>query len=359
MKNQEDLAQTAGDNSTNYQAKGNISISGLTYTEAKQVALDVFNANFYRLASEASKTATTRAEEITEKFLSKLLKENPQGIALAKDPDFQYSCFEMQKAYVKTGDKDLQDLLIDLMVDRSRREQRDILQIVLNEALQTAPKLTNNQCAALAVIFFFKYTQLLNITSYHNLIIAINKHLSYFIDLLRTNDMEYQHLEFTGCGSITMYVSSIEEILSNKYQGIFNHGFEKSLLKKNGITISADSQIFCEINCYSSFSNLFNEPSKIRIAAQNIEELEKLFDLHNIPHVDRDKITTLFNSYKFSTEDVRGKCINTNPELRRLFDIWSTSQLRAFTLTSVGMAIGHASIQRYIGKFADLSIWIN
>jgi hypothetical protein len=42
-----------------------------------------------------------------------------------------------------------------------------------------------------------------------------------------------------------------------------------------------------------------------------------------------------------------------------LFETWSGSLMKNFTLTSVGIAIGHANIKRLIGEFANLSIWIN
>lgn len=42
-----------------------------------------------------------------------------------------------------------------------------------------------------------------------------------------------------------------------------------------------------------------------------------------------------------------------------LFETWSESAMKNFTLTSVGIAIGYANIKRLVGEFANLSIWIN
>ena len=160
-----DQEQSVTEGSTAIQAGGNITIlnNGLTYDEVKTVALDVFKANFYELAGDAKEIAKTRAEEITEEFLSKLQKENPTGFKKSGDPDFQYALYTVQKEYARNGDKELGDLLVDLLVDRSKQEQRDILQIVLNESLSTAPKLTENQLAVLAMIFLFKHTQHLGV----------------------------------------------------------------------------------------------------------------------------------------------------------------------------------------------------
>jgi hypothetical protein len=155
-----DQAQNVSSGSTAIQAGGNVTIveTGLTYADVRNIALDIFRTNFYKLAGVAKETAKVRAEEITEAFLSKLQNEHPAGLQKSNDPDFQYALFTVQKEYARNGDKDLGDLLVDLLVDRSKHEQRDILQIVLNESLKTAPKLTENQLAVLSLIFLFKYS---------------------------------------------------------------------------------------------------------------------------------------------------------------------------------------------------------
>jgi len=90
MKNKEQK-QEATNGSSAIQAGGDVNITnaGLTYSEVKEVALDVFRANFYELAGLAKQTARDRAEEITEDFLSKLQSENPSGFQKSQDPDFQ------------------------------------------------------------------------------------------------------------------------------------------------------------------------------------------------------------------------------------------------------------------------------
>lgn len=134
--------QKGGENSTNIQVEEVNVVQGLTYAEVRQVATDVFKANFYDLAGEAKNIAEARAAQITEDFLAKLQAENPDGFAKAQDPDFQHALFTVQKEHARSGDEDLGSLLVDLLVDRSKQNQRDILQIVLNESLAIAPKLT-------------------------------------------------------------------------------------------------------------------------------------------------------------------------------------------------------------------------
>lgn len=177
--------QKGGDNSTNIQAGEVTVVQGLDYPQVREVALDVFRSNFYELSGQARDIATERAEKITEEFLEKLQRENPEGFKKAEDPDFQYALFTVQKEYARTGDEDLGDLLVDLLVDRSKQEQRNILQIVLNESLNVAPKLTDDQLAALAVVFIFKYTQNHSIGNHEMLGKNLDSHVQPFLCVFR------------------------------------------------------------------------------------------------------------------------------------------------------------------------------
>ena len=347
-----DQEQTVAEGSTAIQAGGNVTVTntGLTYAEVRDVALDVFKANFYELAGVAKDVAKSRAEEITEAFLLKLQQENPAGFEKSDDPDFQYSLYTVQKEYARNGDKELGDLLIDLLVDRSKQKQRDILQIVLNESLNTAPKLTESQLAVLAVIFLFRYTQNFGVGNHQMLAEYFDKHVAPFTSKLVKNMTCYQHLEFTGCGSIGLGEQTLEAILGTTYQGQFLKGFEEKEISDQGISIGLDSRFF--IPC-------LNSSSKFQIRANSKELLNNALEKNSISVEDRQKINGLFDFGKMSELEIKEKCIEIRPYMSDLFEIWSESAMKSFTLTSVGIAIGHANIKRLVGEFADLSVWIN
>lgn len=346
-KKQEQRVDQGG---TAIQAGGNVTITGMTYSDMKDVALDVFRANFYELAGMAKETAKARAEEITEEFLAKLENEFPKGFERAHDPDFQYALFTVQKEYARNGNRELGDLLVDLLVDRSKQEQRDIMQIVLNESLNTAPKLTDNHLAALAVVFLFRYTQNYGLGNHQRLGEYLDRHVSPFIPQLVKSMASYQHLEFTGCGSIGVTTLNLESVMRDTYQGLFLHGFDEQEVLARGISIGLDTRLF---------SQCLNNPSKIQVRAVNKERLSKILEDDAVPQEDRTKISELFDLGRMSDEEVRQKCIEIRPYMTTLFDAWSDSAMKHFTLTSVGIAIGHANIKRLVGEFADLSIWIN
>jgi hypothetical protein len=345
-----DQEQNVAEGSTAIQAGGNVTITGLTYSQAKDVALDVFKANFYELAGVAKEIARTRAEEITEAFLAKLQQDNPNGFKKSADPDFQYALFSVQKEYARNGDKELGDLLVDLLVDRSKQEQRDILQIVLNESLITAPKLTESQLAVLAVIFLFGYTQHYGVGNHQLFADYLDTHVAPFASKLVKNMACYQHLAFSGSGAIGLGQRSLESILGTTYQGQFLKGFEEKEIIDRSISIGLDQRFF--MPC-------LNDPSKLQVRANSKELLDTALEEYAILDEDRAQIQTLFDIGKMNDSEIKDKCIEIRPYMSIFFETWSESAMKNFTLTSVGIAIGHANIKRLAGEFANLSIWIN
>jgi hypothetical protein len=344
-----DQKQELGEGATAIQAGRDIHV-GVTATEARNIALDVAKATFYELSGSARVTASDRVEVITDKVIEKLEKDFPAGLQKAQDPDFQYALLTVQKEYARSGDEDLGDLLVDLLVDRSKQDDRDILQIVLNESLATAPQLTDTQLSCLAIIFFFRYTQNQGVGNHAMLGEYFDKHVLPFSGRLVKNNASYQHLEFTGCGSIQMGEISLEDSLGQIYQGLFLKGFDSSEIETRGISIGRDPNFF--IPC-------LNDPTKLQIRANNKEVLENSLNTRSIQDDDRNKIIALLDHGKMNAQEIRDKCIQIRPYMNDIFDIWSESPMKSLTLTSVGMAIGHANIKRLIGEFADLSIWVN
>jgi hypothetical protein len=346
-----DQNQDVGNSATAIQAGGSVTLInfGVTSAEARAIALDVARATFYELTGAAKETASSRVEEITDQVIKKLEKDFPEGLQKAKDPDFQYALFTVQKEYARNGDKDLGDLLVDLLVDRSKQDQRDILQIVLNESLSTAPKLTDTHLAALAVIFLVKYTQKIGIANHQTFGEYLDKHLLPFVSKLTKNQAGYQHLQFSGCGSTGLAGNSLEGILGATYQGLFLKGFDQSEIESRAISVGLDSRFF--IPC-------LNDPTKLQVDANSKEILEKHLDTQELSLEDRAKILQLFDLGRMSEPEIKETLIAIRPYMAEVLETWSNSPMQTFTLTSVGIAIGHANIKRLIGEFASLSLWI-
>jgi hypothetical protein len=332
------------------QAAGNVIVNGVSYSEVKQISLDVCRNYLEDFASKGRDKATARVEEITDKFLVRLKNENPDGFRKAEDPDFQYALLSVQKEYARSGDENLGDLLVDILVDRSKQDIRNILQIVLNESLFTAPKLTKEQLAALSIIFLFRYTQNHSISNFEKLGNYFDKHVLPIIESVVKNLACYQHLQYCGCGSMSTGSVSLERILKDYYQGLFVKGFDNDIIIDQKLDSERNKEFF--ITC-------LNDSTKIQVNALTINVLNGLLERKNVVTTDREKIIELFNSNRMSDPEIMEKCISCRPYISTLFDVWNNSQMKYFILTSVGIAIGHANLRRFLDEEIDLKIWIN
>jgi hypothetical protein len=106
--------QSGGVGSTNIQAGQNAVIHvGITATEARAIALDVFKANFLTISGVAEQTVRDRVEEITNEYLEQLQSKNPAALANVQDPDILQYIYNAQKGYACSGEEDLEVTLID------------------------------------------------------------------------------------------------------------------------------------------------------------------------------------------------------------------------------------------------------
>jgi len=342
--------QKSGDDSVNIQAKSINIQTGLTYSDVKEIALDVFKNNFEHLSVVAADTAKKRAEEITGKFLNELENRNREALNQAQDPDFQYSLFTVQKEYAKSGDKDLGDLLVDILVERTKVDQRGLLQIVLNESLAVAPKLTTSQLCALSIIFSLKYTRYLRMDSLNMLQYYLGHRLAPFAKDLPKSQASYQHLEFAGCGSISIGSSSITNILKQTYPGVFTKGFSKEQFNSEIEQISGTEKLL--IPC-------LRDNSLFQFNATDFKMLKNKTKEEEISETEYLKIEAFWKKYVISDEEIKKDLINKNENMAIIYDVWENSPMKSTTLTSVGIAIAHAYTRSKTGDSDDLSIWIN
>lgn len=343
-------SQKGGDHSTNIQAHAVTVTQGVSVADVRALALDVFRANFLELAGQAANVARSRAEEITEKFLAELQDQHQQGLKQAQDPDFQYALYTAQREYARSGDKELGDLLVDLLVDRSKHENRSILQIVLNESLSVAPKLTVDQLAALSVIFIFRYTINHGVNSLDSLGAYLDRYVQPFEGLLNKKAACFQHLEYSGCGTIGIGSIDIAEVFRKNYPGLFSKGFTRDIPVVRGVSVGPESPIF---------TRSLHDPERIQINAMNEDVLRHEAGKLGLGSVDIDKLAALATESLMNQKQVKDYLVSARPYMASIIEVWENSLIKNFTLTSVGIAIGHANVKKNVGEFTDLSIWIN
>lgn len=343
-------SQKAGDSSINIQTQ-NLNINqNLSYDDVKSIAKDVFEANFYRLSGIAVEIARERTEEFVNYFLETLMERSPEALQNADNPDLQYALFTAQKEYARIGDQELGGILVDILVDRFKEPERNILQIVLNESLQIAPKLTNDQFSTLSIIFVLKCTKIHGINDLSDLYNYVDYNIAPLVDNLTTNISCYLHLEYTGCGSISFGTLKIGRIFRNKYPGLFSKGFSES----NKEYIIANNP-----SAQSMFIPCLHNSELLQIAATDDTTIQSLAAQNHLTDETTNQLIKLQNDFIMSENDIEDYLKTVHPCMDKLLHIWDNSHMKNTILTSVGIAIGHANTRRITKKADDLSIWIN
>lgn len=226
-----------------------------------------------------------------------------------------------------------------------------MLQIVLNESILVAPKITDQQLAAVSVLFFFLHTSVPHVGNHESFGVQLDRFVKPFASNLPKSEAAYQHLQFAGCGSLqSLVTNNLADIIREKYQGLFMKGFETS-------EISGCSFAFQQGQRLTTVC--INDPAKIQTVGLNQADFDNHIANTKISESDKAILKPLFSKNVMSNQEIQTKCITTRSYMSELFDTWPRSGLQRFFLTSVGIALGHANIKRMTGEFADLRVWIN
>lgn len=336
--------------SENYQAEVIVVKKGMTYEETRNIAMDVYKANMMQFKTIAAEEANNRAEEITEKILKKISESNLSAFAEFQKPGMQDALFRTQKEYAMSGDKELGDLLVDIISDRANAKDRNMLQIVLDESLNVAPKITIEQLDTLTLNFLLIKTRRLNVLNYELLKAYFIKSIFPFVDNLVGEPKHYNFLEYLRCGQIRAgSFGKLEANLRKTYKGLFSKGFTME-------------EVITEFGDISKLNGLiipcFHDRLKFQISVMDDEVLENKMTELKIDDTLKPKIKSFFEKTTMQPNEIKSQLENFDNRMKKIFDIWDNSYFKNFDLSSMGIAIAHANYRRRTNETMDLTIWI-
>jgi hypothetical protein len=178
----------------------------------------------------------------------------------------------------------------------------------------------------------------------------IDYRISPFVDDLTTKNPCYQHLEYTGCGSINVTSIKIAKLFRNQYPGLFSKGFAESEKE----TISTDN-----LSAQSMFIPCLHNVQLLQIRAIDDETIRSLAAQNHLNDETTNQLIKLQNDFIMDEKDVEEYLKTVHPCMDKLLHVWDNSRMKNITLTSVGIAIGHANTRRITKETDNLSIWIN
>ncbi|MCT4636222.1 MAG: hypothetical protein N4A72_00805 [Bacteroidales bacterium] len=147
--------QKISDGSSGIQINGNVNC-GISYSDVRDIVLDLFKQNFPKLLEEAKEQALQNLKEY-EKHLDESLKRRLEDVDFNKfkDPNTQYILNNSISYAARKGKKIDLDLLSETLVTSLLKSNTDILNIISEQAVEIIPKLTLESINMLTFLFSF------------------------------------------------------------------------------------------------------------------------------------------------------------------------------------------------------------
>lgn len=129
-------------NSVGIISDSTVEIINTPYSEMKRIFLELFDLNFPKIKSNAQEIADNRINEFL-KSLELKFSENIKKIQVEKfsDPNIQYYLQKTAVEVARKGERANYELLGDLLIAQLRNHSVDLIDNILDHALELAPKL--------------------------------------------------------------------------------------------------------------------------------------------------------------------------------------------------------------------------
>ena len=271
MMNKQDAR--GGENSTVNQAGGDVKVSttinyGMGYTETKDLFMDLFHIEFTKLGKDVEHLINERVEKIVVDYLNKLVQEDPNLIQNTKNPDIRYDIIEAQKAYARLGDQEMADLLVKILVERTKSTENTFKNIALNESLSVIPKLTSKQIDVITLIYLVRYYSFvpefkMPFDFYYQTLV------NFLAVEIPNSEMFYQHLQYSGCLSISIGSSSFASIFMHKFPHLFKD----------------ETEVNSFISSYSDVSQLKNKWDNTKMCNTSLTSVGLVIAITNINRI--------------------------------------------------------------------------
>jgi hypothetical protein len=348
-------AQEAADGAVAVQAGRDVVVHvGVTPEEVRALASDTFKADFVKMLGMAEAIAEARANKVLEAFIDRVERVNPSALRHANDPDFRYTLYTAQKTAARTDDTGLHNLLVELLVQRTFEAPRSFIQLVLNESIEVVQRISTPQINTLTLAFIVKRHKFKTVSSFNSFLQTMDIYVQPLLADVAKSPASLSHVAYAGCGANTETgQGGLSASLYQSYPGAFQFGVSEADASVKALSSSARGLLVpCEHN-----------PAHVQVLGGTQEMMLQLcrerqlseHEVSMLKHIHTQHGVEFFRTMPGKVRDV---CIAARPYMEAFFELWDGTGLPRFHLTSVGIAIAHASLSKY-GEIEPLSEWIN
>lgn len=282
------------------------------------------------------------------KELNKISKDQQALKQIIDSPDFQYTSKMAAITASKTDSAELHSNLANLLVERINHDDKELKRIVYNEAITTLGKLTLNQLKIITLCFLLRYTSYRKIVSWESFNSYLNTHIKPFLGFKSTN-AEFQHIEYSGCGSISVGSCDLISIYRSQYSFLFLKPIEKSNIDDLNIPDDLKKELIV----------LEQKENKYFIKGKNKTELGQYLSEKSPDKELNKKLSSLYEASIRGNTEVRDKIKNETDVGKDVIDSLINTPLKNLSLTSVGIVTGATYFEQISGEKIDIEKWIN
>ncbi|MEV0360298.1 LPO_1073/Vpar_1526 family protein [Nocardia sp. NPDC050697] len=336
--------QAGGDYSRQIQAAQNVYINeGIRPDEVVQICTESMRSEFEKFSLTARTMVDERAREFLENYMIRQAEAAPQHASAMQQPYMQRAVQTAQIEYVSAGDPDLGAVLVDLLVDLSKQENRSMYGTSLQAALEIAPKLTSEQMNALTVVDRI-HSKIFVWPSPAEMHEAIRREVVPFLDYLPQSILDYSHMVGHGvCWMTDGGNLSVETMFLEKYPGLFTRGFERHELPPD----------FPEVG--GLLQPALRDPKRLQISVFSSRHLTQALEMNvvGLTPEQGEAVRRAQGLNIFSVEEVLKELMSENRQMAHLASYWKRTKISRIELSTTGLIIAEANLR---SKVPDAAI---
>lgn len=344
------MQQTAGENSL--QVQGNTVNIGMSYADVKDLCTTLIMSELASYEQRANELARNRFDSIMDKLLEALAQIDDKYRMRFQEPAIQFAASETFKEYIRSGNDELSDDLIDLMIERIMVDEHTTKQALIDEARQILPKLSPTTIAVLAILSFSKIILIRKKADFIEKLKSLSPILK---DLGKPERMEIAYLEQVRCGQMLSFVNSFGDFIDammKTYAPVFSHSITIDDFNKYAgeiCTNVGDNTLF--LSLITLFETKGTSMSmNISVISEDMF-LAKKTELHNALNEMMNRLP------KYTKEEVCNFFLGIDPNWQNAIDLFNRKDIRSFIVSPVGYYIGTRKLTKILGEEIPISLF--
>lgn len=370
-KGNEQGVGNVGDGASVNQAGGNITINqGMQASDVVPLVQALVKSELALYQQQAETTARERLNDFVQHLESTLAEKVADKIDRFNEPSMQFAAREAAVGYIKSGDINEREALVDLLIERVKEEEHTTKQMLIDEAIKILPKLSRE---SLAVLTLLTYNQLSRTEGLRGSLDEWFKCINPVLDVLPSvSKLDIAYLSqaecVTGLNGIWQETSWVNKLLKS-YNVYFRHDapahVAQPLIEKIGMQLDEDGNI-CFQQLYNMNLVLFalqlfklNKDGSLTLQGINIKTYESILKRNGLQELMPNILSVINLMPLMSEREVIDKLSTYNSNWPLAFKLFSESPLNGFQLKPVGMYIGSRQLTKLTNIDVPIDLFLN